>query len=166
VLAAFVLVNTHDLADSVDAALGILRLAIPNAPAQTFDLVDDYGLCFHPAGIVGRQPACCLRRVLDPHCDVDFLPVVKKKKAERGGNAAGASSRNSNRIFHLTSPIGAKRPVLMVAAWCVPADKAEHEHVVRSSDRLLCLRSADRRQAHAAFGGRFARLDPDQPTEA
>ena len=80
VLAAFVLVNTHDLADSVDAALGILRLAIPNAPAQTFDLVDDYGLCFHPAGIVGRQPARCLRRVLDPHCDVDFLPVVKKKK--------------------------------------------------------------------------------------
>jgi hypothetical protein len=34
---------------------------------QTFDLVDDYWLCLHPAGIVARQPACCLRRVLDPH---------------------------------------------------------------------------------------------------
>jgi hypothetical protein len=73
-LAAFVLVNTHDLADPVDAALGILRLAIPNAPAQTFDLVDDYGLCLHPAGIVGRQPACCLRRMLDPYCDVELHP--------------------------------------------------------------------------------------------
>ena len=34
------------------------------------------------------------------------------------------------------------------------------------SDRSLCLRAADRRQAQAAFGGRFARLDPGQPPEA
>ena len=70
VLAAFILVNMHDLADAVDAAPGILRLAVPNAPAQPFDLLDDHRLCLHPAGIVGRQPACCLRRVLDSHCDV------------------------------------------------------------------------------------------------
>src|ERR1700693_831144 len=71
VLAAFILVNTHDFADPIDAAPGILRFAVPNAPAQTFDLVDDSRLCLHPAGIVVRQPACCLRRVLDPHCDVE-----------------------------------------------------------------------------------------------
>src|SRR5450755_135313 len=71
VLAGFILVNTHDLADPIDAAPSILRLAVPNAPAQTFYLVGDYRLCLHPAGIVGRQPACCLRRVLDPHCDVE-----------------------------------------------------------------------------------------------
>ncbi len=34
------------------------------------------------------------------------------------------------------------------------------------SDRSLCLRPAVRRQAQAAFGGRFARLDPGQPPEA
>jgi hypothetical protein len=34
------------------------------------------------------------------------------------------------------------------------------------SDRSLCLRPADRGQAQAAFGGRFARLDPGQPPEA
>jgi hypothetical protein len=27
----------HDLADPPDAALGILRLTVPNAPVQTFD---------------------------------------------------------------------------------------------------------------------------------
>src|SRR5450755_4208422 len=59
VLAAFNLVNMHDLADAVDAAPGILRLAVPDAPAQPFDLLDDHGLCPHPAGIIGRQPACC-----------------------------------------------------------------------------------------------------------
>src|ERR1700728_2653636 len=65
VLAEFILVDMHDPADPIDAAFGILRLAVPNAPAQTLDLVDDHDLCLHPAGIVGWQPACCLRRVLD-----------------------------------------------------------------------------------------------------
>jgi hypothetical protein len=31
----------HDLADPLDAALGILRFAIPNPPVQTFDFGDD-----------------------------------------------------------------------------------------------------------------------------
>jgi len=61
----------HDLAYPIDAAFGILRLAVPNAPAQTLDLVDDHDLCLHPAGTVGWQSACYLRRVLDPHCDVE-----------------------------------------------------------------------------------------------
>jgi hypothetical protein len=57
--------------------LRLAFIALPfHAPAQTFDLLDDHGLCLHPAGIIGRQPTCCLRRVLDPHCDVDFLPTV------------------------------------------------------------------------------------------
>jgi hypothetical protein len=59
------------LTDPIDAALGILGLAVPDAPAQSLDLPNDRGLCLHPSGIVGRQSACCLRRVLDPHCDVE-----------------------------------------------------------------------------------------------
>src|ERR1700689_4532542 len=70
-MAAFLLVSMHDLADPIDAALGIIRLAVPDAPAQSLDLPNDRGLCLHPSGIVGRQTACCLRRVLDPHCDVE-----------------------------------------------------------------------------------------------
>jgi hypothetical protein len=81
-LASFILVNMHDLADPIDAAPGILRLAVPNAPAQPFDLVDDHGLCLHPAEIVGRQPACGLRRVLDPHCDVE--PIEEGWRRDSG----------------------------------------------------------------------------------
>jgi hypothetical protein len=40
-------VNMHHLADPIDAVLGIRGLAIPNAPAQTFDLLDDHGLRPH-----------------------------------------------------------------------------------------------------------------------
>ena len=113
VLAAFVLVNTHDLADSVDAALGILRLAIPNAPAQTFDLVDDYGLCFHPAGIVGRQPACCLRRVLDPHCDVN--------QSRKGGAVIPASTRMDRRpgqpSVNAVTSVSSVRPTARRLCW-------------------------------------------------
>src|SRR5271169_4368939 len=70
-MAAFPFVSMHDLADPIDAALGILGLAVPNAPTQSLDLLDDHDLGLHPAGIVGRQTACYLRRVLDPHCDVE-----------------------------------------------------------------------------------------------
>src|SRR4051812_39441213 len=38
VLAALAFEDMHDLADPLDAALGVLRLAVPNAPMQTFDL--------------------------------------------------------------------------------------------------------------------------------
>jgi hypothetical protein len=37
---------------------------------------------------------------------------------------------------------------------------------VPSADRSLCLRPGDQRQAQAACGGRFARLDPGPPAEA
>src|SRR5271166_6818507 len=70
-MATFLLVDMHDLADPIDAAPGILGLAVPNAPAQTFDLLDDHGLCLHPTGIVDRQTTCYLCRVLNPHRDVE-----------------------------------------------------------------------------------------------
>jgi hypothetical protein len=66
-MAAFVLVNMHHLADPIDAAFGVPGLAVPNAPTQPFDLLDDHCLCLHPAWVVGRQTACRLRRVLDSH---------------------------------------------------------------------------------------------------
>jgi hypothetical protein len=70
-IATFFPVNVHDLADPIDAAPGIRGLAVPNAPAQTFDLLDDHGLRLHPARVVGRQTACRLRRVLESHRDVE-----------------------------------------------------------------------------------------------
>ena len=48
--------------------LAFFALPFQMRSAQPFDLVDDHGLCPHPTEIVGRHPACCLRRVLDPHC--------------------------------------------------------------------------------------------------
>src|ERR1700733_9882041 len=96
-MAAFPLVSMHDLADPIDAALGILGLAVPNAPAQSLDLPNDRGLCLHPSGIVGRQTACCLRRVLDPHCDVEPVkngwcrdPGIDQDRSQIG-TAVGAS---------------------------------------------------------------------------
>jgi hypothetical protein len=53
-MAMFSLEGTHDLADPIDAALSILRLAVPNAPAQALDLRDDHRLRLHPVGIVRR----------------------------------------------------------------------------------------------------------------
>src|SRR2546423_7179277 len=69
-MATFALEDTYDLADPVDAAPGILGLAVPDPPAQALDLLDDHGLRLHPAGPVGRQSACCVRCVLKPHGDV------------------------------------------------------------------------------------------------
>jgi hypothetical protein len=40
-MAVFALEDMHDLADPVDAEAGILGLAVPNAPAQALDLLDD-----------------------------------------------------------------------------------------------------------------------------
>jgi hypothetical protein len=40
-LAVLAFDDMHDLADPLDAALGVLRLAVPNAPVQTFDFGDD-----------------------------------------------------------------------------------------------------------------------------
>ena len=54
-LAVFPFEDMHDLADPLDAALGIRRLAIPNPPMQTFDLGDDRRLRLHPVRLVDRQ---------------------------------------------------------------------------------------------------------------
>src|SRR6187551_646451 len=60
----------HDLADPVDAAPGILGLAVPDAPAQPLDLRDDHGLRLQSARLVGRQSDGRLLRVLEPHGDM------------------------------------------------------------------------------------------------
>jgi len=61
----------HDLADPIDAALGVLGLAIPNAPSQPLDRFDDRRFRLHPPGIVGQQAARGLRRVLESHREVE-----------------------------------------------------------------------------------------------
>jgi hypothetical protein len=67
----------HDLADPVDAALGILRLAVPNAPSQTFDFGDDHSLLHHPIWVVDR-PTCGRRlRVLQTHRDMK--PIQERR---------------------------------------------------------------------------------------
>ena len=40
-MATFALEDTYDLADPVDAAPGILGLAVPDPTAQALDLLDD-----------------------------------------------------------------------------------------------------------------------------
>jgi hypothetical protein len=62
--------DMHDLADPVDAALGILRLAVPNASVQTFNFGDDCRLRRYPARIVGRQTCSRQLRMLQAHRDV------------------------------------------------------------------------------------------------
>jgi hypothetical protein len=63
-MAEFAPEDMHDLADPVDAALGIPCLVFPNAPAQALDLLDNYHLRRHPCRIVGRKGAVDLLRVL------------------------------------------------------------------------------------------------------
>jgi hypothetical protein len=71
----FAFEDMHDLADSLDAALGVLCLAVPNAPVQTRDFGDDHSLRRHPIRLVGRQIRCRLLRVLQTHRDVE--PIEK-----------------------------------------------------------------------------------------
>src|SRR5689334_18160864 len=61
--------DVHDLTDPVDAAPGILGLAVPNAPAQALNFLDDYCLGLCPTRPVGRQSERRLR-VLEPHGDM------------------------------------------------------------------------------------------------
>ena len=69
-MAALTLEGTHDFADANDAALSVLRLAVPNAPAQPLDLRDDHRLRLRPVGIVRRQSlAACRLGVLHSHRD-------------------------------------------------------------------------------------------------
>jgi hypothetical protein len=101
----------HNLADPIDAALGILGLAVPNAPAQTFDLLDNHRLCLPPAGILGGQSACCLCRVLHPHRDVEPIqdgwrrdPSIDQDRSQTGtavgkrGYFSVVGSANSSKI--------------------------------------------------------------------
>jgi hypothetical protein len=60
----------HDLADPIDAALGMLRLAVPNAQAQPFDFGDDHSLRRHPVWVVDRQTYGRQLRVLQTHRDM------------------------------------------------------------------------------------------------
>jgi len=53
-MAAFTLEDMHDLADPLDAALGVPGLAVPNAPAQALDLLDNHRLGLRPAEFVNR----------------------------------------------------------------------------------------------------------------
>jgi hypothetical protein len=62
--------DMHDLADPANAALGILRLAVPNALVQTFDFGDDHRLRHHPVSVVGRQIGRRQLRVLQTHRDM------------------------------------------------------------------------------------------------
>ena len=72
-MAAFALEDMHDVADPIEAAPGILGLAVPDAPAQALDLGDDHGFRLHSVGLVGRQSARRLLRVLEPHGDVESV---------------------------------------------------------------------------------------------
>ena len=69
-MAVLALEDMHDLADPVDAAPGILGLAVPDAPAQPLDLRDDHGLRRPPTRLAGRQSDCRLLRVLESHGDM------------------------------------------------------------------------------------------------
>jgi hypothetical protein len=75
-LAMLALEDRHDLADPVDAALGILRLAVPNAPVQTFDFGDDPSSRRHPVRVVGRQTCRCQLRVLQARRDVSGSEIA------------------------------------------------------------------------------------------
>jgi hypothetical protein len=61
----------HDLADPIDAALGVLGLAIPNAPPQPLNFFEDHRFRLRSARIVCHQAACCLRRVLEAHREAE-----------------------------------------------------------------------------------------------
>jgi hypothetical protein len=76
-LAVLAFENMHDLADPLDAALGILRLAILNPPMQTFDLGGDRRLRLHPVRIVRRQVRSRQLSVLQTHRDMK--PVQNRR---------------------------------------------------------------------------------------
>jgi len=78
--------DMHDLADPLDAALGILRLAVPNAPVQTVDFGDDHGLRRHPVKVVGRSIRRRQLRVLQTHCDMEPVQHCWLRYARIGQN--------------------------------------------------------------------------------
>ena len=67
----------HRRADTIDADLRILGLAIPGPPAQALDLLDDHRLCGRALRTIGRQASGNLRQVPQPHGDMK--PVEYRK---------------------------------------------------------------------------------------
>ena len=108
---SFSFVDMHDLTDPVNAAFGVSGLAVPNAPAQPLDLLDDHCLRLHPARVVGQQTACRLRRVLDAHRDVEPIkngwrrdPGIDQDRPQtgtaisEGGHQGGVGSANHSEV--------------------------------------------------------------------
>src|SRR5690242_19021663 len=94
-MVALALEDMHDLPDAVDAAPGILGLAVPNPPAQPLDLRDDHGLRLHPIRLVGRQSDGRLLRVLEPHGDMEPVrdwwirdPGIGQNRSQAGAAVA------------------------------------------------------------------------------
>ncbi len=73
----------HDLADALDADLGILGLAVPQTPAQPVGFRDDHRLRLLPRRRIGRQGAGGLLQVLQPHCDME--PIQDRRRGDTGG---------------------------------------------------------------------------------
>src|SRR5436853_7584703 len=104
-MAAFALEDMHDVADPIEAAPGILGLAVPDAPAQALDLGDDHGFRLHSVGLVGRQSARRLLRVLEPHGDVEPLSTLARRafsQAARPG--ADVTPRKNPRLAQPALP--------------------------------------------------------------
>jgi hypothetical protein len=91
------------------------------------------------------------------------LPTRSQGKKWRGRNPAGLSIGDPERSSNTCMQAVAERARPMRA---VGLRQRRAGTVAPLSDQSLCLRSVVRRQAQAAFGGRFARLDPGQPPEA
>ncbi len=72
----------HDRADTIDADLGILGLAIPNAPVQALNFLDDHRLRHHPRRVIRRQAVGDLLQVLQLHGDVE--PVEHRPCGDAG----------------------------------------------------------------------------------
>ena len=83
----------HHFADTADADLGVLGLAVPQPPAQALDLLDDHRLRRHPRRVIGGQSAGYLLQVLQPHRDVE--PVEDRRLGDAGGGQYGSESGTS-----------------------------------------------------------------------
>src|SRR5260370_19419251 len=70
-MTALALEDMHGLADPLERELSILGLTVPDPPVQALDLRDDRRLRLGPTRRVGRPPAGCLLRMLQPHGDVE-----------------------------------------------------------------------------------------------
>jgi hypothetical protein len=103
----------HDLADPLDAAQGVLRLAVPNAPVQTLDLGDDHSLRRHPGRIISRQIRSCQLRVLQTHRDMDqskidgFITPVLVRTVRRPGQPS----------VKTVTPVVSVRPTVSRVRW-------------------------------------------------